>query len=216
MKKLQLIVLIILCIFLCSCGFKAPVNAPVKENEAKSIDYSSLSNDLFSYDILLDGKKYTLPVNFSELEADGWTIDPESAKHGLMAHFYVINIKITKNQEEVTVNFVNNSSESRDLNKCDVGLIRTYGGFGAGKVSVVLPKGISFNATEDEITSAYGKPSKIESLDDNFDTYTYIDPNVIDETYQNIELIMSKKDHMLSSIQAENMYSKEKLNQSNK
>lgn len=208
MKKLQFMALIILCILLCSCGFKVPVNAPVKENEAKSIDYSSLSDDLFSYDILLDGKKYTLPVNFSELEADGWSIDPKSTKYGLEKHYHIVNIKVIKKQEEITAHFVNNSSEYRDLNKCDVGSIMTYSGEGTRKISVVFPKGIGFNATEEEITAAYGNPSKVDLSDDNFDKYTYIDPNAIDKEYQYIKLFISKKDHTLAIVDVENMYSK--------
>lgn len=209
MKKLQFMVLLILCILLCSCGSKAPVKETVKENEAKSIDYSSLSDNLFSYDILLDGKKYTLPVKFSELEADGWSIDPANANKTLSHSFYVINIDLIKNKEKITVDFINNSSEACKLNKCDVGSIRSFGGAGDSKVSAVLPNGISFNATEEEITAAYGKPANIDTSSEHSDTYTFIDPNVIDKNFQEVEIFLDKKKHTFYGFQVKNMYPKE-------
>ncbi|SFD25717.1 hypothetical protein [Clostridium uliginosum] len=208
MKKLQFMALFILCILLCGCGSKAPVKAPVKENEAKSIDYSALSDDLFSYDILLDGKKYTLPVNFSELEADGWSIDPASANKTIGTNFYVINIEVIKNKEHITVSFINNSSEARKLNKCDVGSIMTFGGAGDSKVSAVLPKGISFYATEEEITAAYGKPSNIDTSREHCDTYTFLDPNVIDKNFQEVEILLDKEKHTFYGVELKNMYPK--------
>lgn len=70
--------------------------------------------------------------------------------------------------------------------------------------------------TEEEITAAYGNPSKVDSSNDNFNEYTYLDPNSINKDYQEIELTIWKKDHTLAGVNIENMYSKEKVNKPNK
>lgn len=219
MKKLIAILLCLMSCFLCACGnsnAKSSASSAKEENEAKSIDYSALSDDIFSYDVLLDGKKYTLPFSFSELEKEGWTIEDKAKSEELAPNVYIINVNIFKDKEKLTVQFVNNSKEKCAIDKCNIGEITTFGGVAEGKVSLVLPKGISFKATEDEVKAAYGDPSDTDTSTENYNTMTYIQKNPVNEDFQQVNILMDKDKNTVKGFSVKNMFTKDEMNKAQK
>ena len=87
-----------------------------------------LSDDLDSLMFSLDGVVYTLPVHFSELEANGWTpydTDPRSGS----AYRFAIDIlepgdfaawELIVGEQNVVVTFTNLSDEMLPLSECYV------------------------------------------------------------------------------------------------
>lgn len=153
---------------------------------APAATVDGLSDDLYSEQIAIDGKVYHLPFDYA-LISDEWTFDMADYGH---AEGYVMNPedKVTstislenpKFDEDLDyyVGFVNAGTEAKDIKETsvysvDIDITWTDTN---NYPSVVLPKGITWGATLDEVKAAYGEPADSYYSDSlQYWSYTYKD-----------------------------------------
>jgi len=182
-KLLSMLSLSILVLSLAACS-KAASNKSVADTTKKqtgSIDSKKtdatvkpvsgkISEDLYHYDVSLNGVVYTLPTSFSTLEKNGWvgtdftkdTLEPDQYKLETLTNGkQIINIKIT--------NFGVNVSP---LSDCLIGGISIDSDNKKNGTTLAIAKGIAIDSTYDEVIAAYGKASE-EYKGDTINKLTY-------------------------------------------
>lgn len=129
-----------------SVGNASSVNAGDTDN----------SNDLFSFQISIDGNTYTLPCAYSEFAANGWELDGEDGT--LKSNTQLIAQKLKNGDKSIMVSIYNSTSEA--INYSDGAVTKV-------KVSLecanpVLPGNFVFdeNTTVDDVIAKYGEPNE--------------------------------------------------------
>ncbi len=153
---------------------------------APAATVDGLSDDLYSEQVSIDGKVYHLPFDYS-LISDEYTFD--MADYGYEGG-YVMNPedKVTSTIQlenpnvdedlDFYVGFVNTSGEAKDIKETsiysvdfDITWTET-----TNYPSVVLPKGITWGATLEDVKAAYGEPDDSYYSDSlHYWSYTYED-----------------------------------------
>lgn len=161
---------------------------------------SELSDDLYSFQISIDGTVYQFPMWYSDFEALGWEYDGDNSLT-LSSNEYSVTEVWKKDGIRVYTNIANLSMNSAPLTNCIV----TGISFDSYEMEdcdweIILPGGIQYGvATIDDIKAAYGDPSSDYDGTYNYSmTYDY-------DIYQSIELAVSKETNVLSDIQIRNM-----------
>lgn len=206
MKKiLSVIFLLLVPVLFVGCGKtdkqKTTESEQVIEDTASSKETESspqLSDDLYSFEICLNGKSYKLPAAYSEFEKNGWSI--ESKDTDVIAPNQYTLSQVMKNGENIVyVGLVNTGSNELPFKECKVGSI-DLDSFNAKKgATLSLPKGIGFDSTKDDVTKAYGDPTNTSELD----TETHLTYEI--GTYQIIEIYIDKKSNKVSHIKVKNL-----------
>ena len=146
---------------------------------ASSADEKTLSDDLFSYELSIDGHVYSLPCPVSEFEEHGWVIDDDrEIKPG--DPFKVFLLERADNEEiSLGVDLYNPTAE----------IMEPSGSFVVGVYlqpdkgyDVILPGGFAFDSSisYDDIMKQYGEP------DSTFDEESYIARYYIQTYYHEI------------------------------
>ena len=157
-----------------------------------------LSDDLYSEQISIDGVVYHLPFDYS-LISDKYTFDladyGKEDGYQLEANEYTLSTIYLENSEidedfDYTVGFKNTTSEAKDIKSTSIWAMdfdMTYCDT-TNYPKVVLPKGITWGSTLDEVKAAYGEPSQDPYYADSLGywSYTYED----DDLDYSVELII--------------------------
>lgn len=183
MKKFLSCMLIgIMTLSLASCGSESDSNEVIDTQEGIEVEASGeeqadeaeepveLSDDLWSYEFLVNGKLYKVPMWFSELEELGWeyrpigdtilsldsnrtTQDPNMWKMGdssLFTTFYNMGI---------------NTVPYTECGIVEIDMDKQY--LKEGEWEVILPAGIQFGvSTKEDIIAAYGEPDYDSDIGD--------------------------------------------------
>ena len=164
-------------------------DAPTESNVAAG----EISDEWTDMDFVLDGVKYSLPVSYHELEANGWTFD--LAAYGY-ADGYIMNagdktygtieLENSKFNEKLgcTVGFINLDSSPKDITDCEIWCfhLETDHGFKLldNVPSMTIAKGISMGSTREEVIAAFGETDDVyEATDYGYCTLSY----KVDYTY---------------------------------
>ncbi len=148
------------------CGIPAGSNKPsyYPTEEELTSAASVLSDKLGNGDIMIDGVKYTLPAKAEEFINNGWSFsqevldkyDPFPANATLTGQVELQKTNDTKTMK-LTVDLFNNDKE----NKLPIGevyvtniTVTRY-----DKVKVILPGGVSWGSSVDEVKAACGEPA---------------------------------------------------------
>lgn len=166
-----------------------------EEKEAEQIQElaSNISTDIKSGEFVLEGVKYTFPMDLKELLDNGWSISNSYANTDefVLEPYYSSNSFELFNEDEdyVRVSVVNLSDEDAEIEECMVESIH----MSTTEVDLVLPGGVYKHYKPAEIEAVYGesdnKKAEAGEIDYNF-TYTVGDQykcnitlNVIDNDY---------------------------------
>jgi hypothetical protein len=138
--------------------------------------------DLDSLMFSLDDIIYTLPVCFSELEANGWgpndsDYPPGStfANHTLKPD-ESIGWRLTIGEQNVVVSFINLSKEALPISECSINqiLILIHESLPTMKdTKFILPGNIRMGSTHKDVIAAYGEPSTKNNLIEGKTTFYY-------------------------------------------
>lgn len=119
-----------------------------------------LGEDLTSLTFALNGHVYQLPVSPEDLFADGWYVKKDLQKdlETLAAYTRTTTVPVYIDAADgygrgsIGVVFTNEISMERDLEETD---IESFSFDRSSGVTLVLPQGITWNSTFDEIKEAY-------------------------------------------------------------
>jgi len=145
-----------------------PTTAPDTIQESTPSD---MSDDIYSFQLLMDGVLYQFPMTYSAFAAHGWTMVNESAE--LSPNSYK-GVSMIKNDVEIHIELLNLTINNIAYEECLVGGVDTsYLGFKTD--STYLPGGIQYGvSTIDEVIMGYGNPtSRYDSESLISLTYTY-------------------------------------------
>lgn len=174
MKKLLTITMvIILGLSVTACSTKEPTTEPTTkatatETETETAESSEaaaepkiemdLSDDIYSYQVQLNGVVYSLPALYTEFAANGWTAD------GFDTNTLNPNSKTLGNPAQMGEQTVSLTMYNPDVNvltydKCYVCTVSMSDYYAKTGASLVLPKGITIGSKETDVIAAYGEPS---------------------------------------------------------
>lgn len=139
-------------------------------NEAGMVSGDLGDVTLDSLMFTLDGVVYTLPVLFSELEANGWSVyEPVSP----LAYCFASDILLPNDfaswllilgDEELVVTFTNLSSEILSVSESYITTVLAHPTFSSAQI--VFPGNITLGSTYDHMIAAYGEPNAQHSSEE--------------------------------------------------
>ena len=162
----------------------APTEAPAQVNTEENAAFTGNWVDM---QFTLDGVLYQLPMSYKELESAGWTFD--LADYGY-DNGYIMNpgdmvystIQLENpaysDRLDMTVGFVNNSDEVKDIMQCDIWSLELNTCYGFTQVenypAMSIGNGLHFGSTHEEVLAAMGQCDDIyESADYGYSVYNY-------------------------------------------
>ena len=167
---------------------KTPATAP-----------SELSDDIYSFQVSVDGTVYQFPMWAKDFAALGWTYDGDDSQT-LTSNQYTVAETWVKGDLEVYTSLINLSMNEVTYKDAAVGGI-TFDEYDLKdtNVQIVLPKGIQFGvSTRDDIIAAYGEPT------DEYDGSMYYNMTYEYDYYQEIDLYVYKESGTLDKIEIRN------------
>ena len=167
---------------------KTPATAP-----------SELSDDIYSFQVSVDGTVYQFPMWAKDFAALGWTYDGDDSQT-LTSNQYTVAETWVKGDLEVYTSLINLSMNEVTYKDAAVGGI-TFDEYDLKdtNVQIVLPKGIQFGvSTRDDIIAAYGEPT------DEYDGSMYYNMTYEYDYYQEIDLYVYKETGTLDKIEIRN------------
>lgn len=186
MKKIVILFLVLTMTtgILCACSNNNSDNSTKEDATSASVSDESINDmELTDLTFKLDGVTYTLPCDFSEFEKNGWTIASDSDYDGeqtIASNEISQNFEIKKSDgsypsSNITIGFLNSSSDSLEIKKCKIGKFSFSVELAAetpNNPDIIFAGGlvVDKSITVDDITSKYGEPSNSENnyyLDDD-------------------------------------------------
>lgn len=140
-----------------------------------------LGDSITSCKFYLDGKIYQAPLNVSELLSEGWAFDEEAVKNvsslqaGVRTNATYINKETESHTEKIGITLYNNTEQEVALEEAPVGSLDLYE---SSKIKIILPKGLTWESTLEDVTAAYGEADESSSIDGrSFLTYSVENDN---------------------------------------
>ena len=178
---------------------QADENKDRNKDIEKAETVEGLSDDLYSFQFSLDGKVYTLPCEFKELQDNGWEIEDYTEDFKLAPNQYSIGTYITKDGISLSTGFINFSKNEVTLDQCSIGEISIDEYLEDKHADFSIAKGIKVGSTRDEVKAAFGEPT--ESYEgDSTDDYTYST-----DIYVEAKITIDNKTDKVCGIDLENL-----------
>lgn len=184
MKKKAILALMMACaLAMTACGKKEAkaTEAPkteekteeVKETKEKDDDALELSDDIYDFQVSIDGNVYQFPMKYADFTESGWDYTGDT-EESIQPNAYGIS-EWFENGDNMTMAYLTNF----DINAVSVGdcylggLMLESNYMEAEGTEVLMAKGIKLGeSTQEDVKAAYGEPtSSYES--DSFPTMTY-------------------------------------------
>ena len=162
---------------LCSCSAKKNAdssNGSEGGDGASAVESAeeTAENPLFTWKIKIDGVEYTLPFDYSEAAANGFTFDSSKDMELGSRTYALFSPQLIKGDDHFSVQFWNPTSEkAASLADCKIGQVSFRA---ANPIEVVLPGGLVFDetVTVQTILDKYGEPERINEQED-YTSITY-------------------------------------------
>ncbi len=166
----------------------------VEETE-EAEEEEELSDDIYSFQLEMDGELYTFPMSFADFTAMGWEYQGD-AEEQMGPNQYTVGERFQKGDAEVYASLVNLGINTVTFAEASVGgmSMDPYQFEDAPDTQIVFPGGIVFGqATAEDIEAAYGKPSDVYEGDmytkmnyeydsyQEWDFYVYAESGVLEE-----------------------------------
>ncbi len=161
---------------------------------------TELSDDLYSFQVSINGEIYQFPMWYEDFTACGWECTEDTSTK-LKSNQYYGSAVFTKDGYKFYVGLANLSLNSVTLDKAMVYGIQLDDYYlKDNNWKFVLPKGITRGvSTKEDIIAAYGEPND-EYNGSNYDKLTYEY-----DSYQEIELYISSETKTLNEFEIKNM-----------
>ena len=169
-------------------------------NASSVVTPAELSDDLYDFQISIDGTVYQFPMWASDFEALGWTYDGD-ASQTLSSNQYTVAETWNKGEISVYTQIANLSMNTISISDAMIAGI-TLEDYYLDECDweIILPKGIQFGVSGiEDIIAAYGDPT------DDYDSETYYKMTYEKDYYQEINIYVSKETNIIDKIEIENM-----------
>jgi|GEM_PF-1505914 len=177
---------------------KQTESVDIKKTEGtKKTASGTVSDDLYKYEVLINGIAYSLPTSFSTFEKNGW-VGTDFVKSTLAPNKYKIAY-LKNGEQEMMINIANFGMDVSPLSKCYVGEVTIDSQNIKKGTTISIAKGITIGSTYDQVIAAYGKPSS-EYKGDTLVKLTYKSGD-----YSNYEISTDSKTKKVYSIKLENL-----------
>ena len=164
---------------------------------------TDLSDDLYSFSFSINGDVYILPFEFSELGELGWDSDRDDLDElTLNPNQHTLGTELQNGDHLIRVAFVNTTENVLPLRESYVGSITIEERHANSGIELILPGGITFGSTMDEIIAVHGEPSEARGTDSS--TFLVYDVG----SRSNIEFRFDAEDQM-TRIQMTNYFARE-------
>ena len=180
-------------------GASSPSQAPAQTQTPSVAAPSELSDDIYSFQVSVNGTVYQFPMWYSDFIALGWTYDGDTTL-ALPADRYTGEMFI-KDDVKAYVNIANLSINTQPYNECMVSGI-SFDDYYLDECDweIVLPKGIQYGvSTKEDIIAAYGTPSS------EYDGSMYYKLTYEYDTYSDVSLFVFKESGVLEEIEIDNL-----------
>lgn len=167
--------------------------------QAETVDSDLLSDDLYSYQIIINGELYQIPLEFSDLTAKGWKYDGDESVE-LDANTYFGVQRFCNDDYDIEADIFNPTNNSQTYSECKITGISIDKYYNSGNdMSFVLAKGIQSGvSTLEDVKKAYGEPTQVYG-DDEIETASY------EEEYGNRYVSFTFYDGILGKIDIKNL-----------
>lgn len=206
MKKILCLLLITTMTAIVGCGNKdgkatqSEENKVVTAEETKTDGDSNqkLDDDLYSFELLINGEKFKLPCDYKELADKGWTIknDTDSV---LEPNQYSMSTDMVNGEFTLSARFLNTGVNEASYKECRLGGIIISDTDVKHGTQIELPKGINMKSSKDDIINAYGEPTRSNESGDL--TFLYYELG----NYQKIQFTINQKLNEVTKLQMDNM-----------
>lgn len=153
-----------------------------EDNAVEAVVSDELSDDWKDMQFQLNGQVFTLPCDYSAIEALGYTLDSSETEY---TNGYILNANDTTlssinlvNEEgaKIMVGFINTDDEAKDILECQIWSVTADITYEDVVPDLVLPGGITWGATLEEVEDAYGMVGDEDNIyisDLGYTAYTY-------------------------------------------
>lgn len=168
------------------------------ESEAESKAASKAQADILSFEIELDGTKYSIPCAYTDFAKTGYLLTEDD---DLNANTYTIGGYLKKAESEtISVQFWNPTSETKKYSESQIGQVDLDLDDG---LDIVLPGGFKFDdsVTPEKVIEFYGEP------DSRNDGDGYVSITYEEDIYSTVNFFIYTTDDMkkYSSIKIQNL-----------
>ena len=161
---------------------------------------SDLSDDLYDFQISIDGTVYQFPMWYSDFEALGWEYDGDNTQV-LSSNQYTVAETWTKDGFEVYTELANLSMNSVPFSEsmvAGIDLDKFY--LEDCDWEILLPGGIQYGVSDaDDIKEAYGEPSR------DYDSDLYYMMSYELDYYREVVFYVYKEEGVLLQVEMENL-----------
>lgn len=180
---------------------EASTEATAASNTASVELPTELSDDLYSFQVSVNGAVYQFPMWYSDFESLGWLYKGDPSKVTLSSNQYTAAEVWIMEKGKVYTKMANLSANSQSLDKCSVCAI-TFEKYNLKECDweIIMPKGIQYGvSTTDDILAAYGDPTS------DYDSDLYYKMSYEYDMYQEICFYVYKESGVLEQIEIENI-----------
>ncbi|HEX3017675.1 MAG TPA: hypothetical protein VHP31_07485 [Caproicibacter sp.] len=154
---------------------------------------SSLSSDLYSFQVKYGGALYQLPAPVTEFIKNGWVLQTD-ASNTVAAQSSGIGVELRKDNQVLRTNVQNYTDKETSVKNCFVTDVMYDEN--QTLISIELPKGITEKSTFAQVQAAYGKPSKTE---DSTSYHYYLYGSI----WKQVEIYVTKDTNKIMKIAVE-------------
>lgn len=203
MKKTLILLLIGIMVLTTGCSNKSGNTESKSEgkevvNEENVKHSEDLGDDLYSFELLINGDKFMLPCDYKDLSDKGWNIK-SNADAVLAPNEYSMSTDMINGEKTFCARFLNIGANELPYNECKVGGVIISDLDVKKGIEVELPKGINMKSSKDDIIKAYGEPTKSSESGD----LVYLNYEL--GNYQKIQFTINQKKNEVTKLQMDNM-----------
>lgn len=162
-------------------------------------DSGTLSDDIYSFQVEINGDLYQFPMKYSDFTSYGWDFKNDDTE--IIDSYSIYSGTFNNNGLQGYADIINFDINARVINECYVSSI-TIEGCDVNKVdnfSLRLPKGLEYGKTTvEEIKEAYGIPS--DTSDDEYYTNLTYKTGI----FQKVDIKVSKETATVETVKIEN------------
>lgn len=213
-KKMPLILSLIVLVLSFSACSKTVSNKPKEQTKNENMEKTkngdtketknagkstsgTISDDLYKYQVSINGVVYSFPTSFSTFQKNGW-VGEDFGNVKLEPNQYTLK-NIRNGQQSMMVKIANFGINVSPLSECHIGGIRIESDTKKQGAIISIAKGITIDSTYDEVIAAYGKPSD-EYKGTSLTKLTYKSG-----IYSNYKISIDIKTKKVSCIEIENL-----------
>lgn len=176
--------------------------APSSVQPGQKPDFGTPSEDLYSFQIQINGDLYQFPMTYQQFISYGWVYDDDDTEM-LDSNYMYSTMVFRMGDLQCYTSMVNFDINQRPVNECYVGGISldSYQVEKGGNPQIVLPGGVTFGVTTaDEAIAKYGTPTEEFDLSSGAKSVRYRK-----DFDQEVSMRFDETEKKLEDVEVENM-----------